>query len=489
MTSYELIPSVEGVNDSAPSPGSTIKNLLLGVSFAAVALVGFLEFYGDATPYGPEPRMPEPTGEVWPSVLYSSLVTVGSPTDTLKKHMPALDAPERPSNTAQAMESGWEEIPDSECVPELGYPWAFDGAITSSAPVTLYFSKGEDGYGVLTGIGVHYFDDSAPAESVQQGIFTKGTKYDTINMAFRDPSDDVCAEGLAATNSNPVVDILKSDGDRIHVPLTADDAETASWRKGFCLPGMGTHWAYDVVGGKEITWKAENLFPVQPMYHSTNGTLNGILFSATKKMQIWSESCPLPLRGLGGPTWEADMAACMPTSNMWDSGTGLDGSFSKNVLQMCANFYPIFDPVCPGFDVETMATMHFFLVPDPDFCGHNPAAPKAASTAATPATSTLAPTATTPAASTLAPTAAAPAAYLKKYTKKWPNCQNISCFPAKKTIVEAEEECNSNSNCSGFSFRNGALLGDGCLKTCGSNEAATGYGNGSYDYYEKSATL
>lgn len=78
--------------------------------------------------------------------------------------------------------------------------------------------------------------------------------------------------------------------------------------------------------------------------------------------------------------------------------------------------------------------------------------------------------------------------YLKKYTKKWPNCDQNRCSIGWSTLDKYVDACNEWSDCSGFSFstgKSGADKGWGCLKYCGEIESSKGYGSGSHDFYEK----
>jgi len=76
--------------------------------------------------------------------------------------------------------------------------------------------------------------------------------------------------------------------------------------------------------------------------------------------------------------------------------------------------------------------------------------------------------------------------YVKKYTRKWPNCENIECADPS-TNDNMKSMCDQYANCSGFSFSTGVEngIGNGCLKKCGNNEGSNGYGSGTHDYWEK----
>lgn len=71
----------------------------------------------------------------------------------------------------------------------------------------------------------------------------------------------------------------------------------------------------------------------------------------------------------------------------------------------------------------------------------------------------------------------------KKYSKRWPHCDNIMCMSG--TLSQFREECVDK--CDGFSFTAGSTgRGSGCLKydCAGSDEGRKGYGETSHDYWE-----
>jgi len=80
--------------------------------------------------------------------------------------------------------------------------------------------------------------------------------------------------------------------------------------------------------------------------------------------------------------------------------------------------------------------------------------------------------------------------YTKKYTEKWPNCENLLCMCGTKTRFTST--CNQ-LGCSGFSFPTGVNgpdgVGCGCLKNCGNDDSFAGYGYGTHDYWENTATF
>ena len=92
----------------------------------------------------------------WPTVLYSSILSglnrYKGTGELGVMATPGLAPAGRPTTTKEARPNGWKPL-QKECVPNLGYPWAFNGKITDGAPVTLYYSKETKKHdGVLTGM-------------------------------------------------------------------------------------------------------------------------------------------------------------------------------------------------------------------------------------------------------------------------------------------------------------------------------------------------
>jgi len=306
----------------------------------------------------------------WPSEVYSAF---GSYLNEYKGDGtlglgpgPGLPTTGRPTTTKEATENGWAPI-NKECVPELGYPWGFNGEITDGAPVTLYYSKEtkQNGDGVLTGIAVHYFDDSAP-ENMIGSIFSKGEDYDTIRVAFRDKDTDVCGGGSLPSNE-PSIAVLLADGSgRKSIPVTKDAAEASGeWAKGSCLDGMGTHWWHDIETGSDLSYEVKNLFPIAPMYDTKDGSFNAILFTAGKQMQKWDSDCGI-LKFMETPK----TPECASKTNMWDGGTpGLRQEIVPPFF-MCSNFCGATCSSLTGAagDPAMFATMHWYFVKDATTC-------------------------------------------------------------------------------------------------------------------------
>mmetsp|Transcript_8846 Transcript_8846/g.10121 ORF Transcript_8846/g.10121 Transcript_8846/m.10121 type:complete len:373 (+) Transcript_8846:55-1173(+) len=303
----------------------------------------------------------------WPLVLYSSFLSgfneyKGTGDLGVMISAPAPAVPwqpvGRPTTTKEAAANGWKPL-QKECVPNLGYPWAFDGKITDGAPVTLYYSKEtKQNDGLLTGMAVHYYDNAAP-DTMIGSEFVKGDDYDTLQVAFYDKNTDMCGGGLL---NKPSFAVLLVDGKgRKSIPMTEDAAKSSDWVKEACLNGMGLHYWTDIKHGSNLSFEAENLFPIAPMYNQKDGSLNGIMFVAAKQMQRWDiEKCGYKVN---------PKSVCLTKTNMWDYSTlgQLEKPSEKYPDQatMCANF-------CGGTCEDlltgatgsppTYSTMHWFFV-------------------------------------------------------------------------------------------------------------------------------
>jgi len=298
----------------------------------------------------------------WPTEVYSAL---GSSSNAYKGtgdlSSGTIQSTGRPTTTTEATTNGWASI-QKECVPNLGYPWAFDGKITDGAPVTLYYSKETKKHdGVLTGMAVHYYDNVAP-DTMIGSQFVKGDDYDTLQVAFYDKKSDVCGTGSL---NEPSIALLSANGKgRKSIPMTEDAANSSDWAKGACLNSMGVHYWTDVQHGSNLSFEADNLFPIAPMYNQQDGSLNGIMFVAAKPMQIWNiEKC-----GYMIPTPDNK---CLKKTNLWDGSP--QGLFEKPdpetypgaPFMMCANFC---EDTCQdrltgaAGSPPAYSTMHWFFV-------------------------------------------------------------------------------------------------------------------------------
>merc|ERR1719487_1116361 len=76
---------------------------------------------------------------------------------------------------------------------------------------------------------------------------------------------------------------------------------------------------------------------------------------------------------------------------------------------------------------------------------------------------------------------------VRKYQKKWPNCNNLRCFE-RLTLEDAHSVCLSHPACNGFTISSGTSnkeRGSGCYKTTCKDEGWNGYESGQDDYWTK----
>jgi len=307
----------------------------------------------------------------WPTVLYSSFLSSNNGykgTGELGYGSVYSGTTGRPITTKEAASNGWKPL-QKECVPNLGYPWAFDGKITDGAPVTLYYSKEtKKNVGVLTGMAVHYYDDVAP-DTMIGSEFLKGEDYDTLQVAFHDKNTDVCGVGPLFSNE-PYIALLLVDGNgRKHIPMTEDAAKASGeWAKGSCLKDMGIHWWNDIENGSNLSFEAKYLFPIAPMYNATTGSLHGIMFVAAKFMQNWD------IKSCGVNPFSKESLNCRKKTNLWDVNPM--GLLEKKAgpFYMCDNFC---GDTCEdkltgaAGSPPSYSTMHWFFVNKEDIgtCG------------------------------------------------------------------------------------------------------------------------
>ena len=71
--------------------------------------------------------------------------------------------------------------------------------------------------------------------------------------------------------------------------------------------------------------------------------------------------------------------------------------------------------------------------------------------------------------------------YATKNAGKWPDCSNIQCFD-RSTLSEMQASCDGFTECSGFTFRQDATVGDGCLKDC-NPVLSEAYDDGPYAFW------
>jgi hypothetical protein len=273
-----------------------------------------------------------------------------------------------PTNTDDAPAGDWVKTGEP-CDPKLGESYRRNGGSrTEMDPQTLYFTPALDGTpGIFSGIAVDFY--GYVEENLIEGYFgdekvepDSGKTYHTLSVAFRDYDEhDLCDTSEPITHTDLERITIAPHLAAENLPLKETDSELVSdWTEGSCIIGMGFHWAKDVTGN-EITWLAENLVPIVPMYNSHTGDFQALFFLSTIKRQIWREGCALDFGDLTQPC-TADI------NNSWDRTPGL---FEENDplkgTFMCSNFCG--DCQFSGSPDGMYATIHYmFASPAEEDC-------------------------------------------------------------------------------------------------------------------------
>ena len=354
--SYGSIPTSSSSAGASGEKGKSSKNTI----FAAlgVIVVGLFVFLGgngsseETVTVAPSASVtdivsPAPDAKHWPGVLQK---IGGGVAD-----FPSLF----PTTTAEASDQGWTKT-DEACNPLLGEAWLLGGELSINSPATMYFTPEVGGVaGVVSGIEVDYYgsmqENLIGTYFSEEKTSSDGT-YHSLAVALR--SDDLCDTVNPATPGNAEYVAISPGLANQLVPTHEDSPELQSdYKEGACLMTMGYHWFQDVVGGAELTYEADNIVPVVPMYDSVDGTLNGIFFLATNAKQT-----------IGSGKYDG---------NFWDRSPGLSQANNKldGTNPFCTN-------LCGGCQFTgseggMFTTMHWFFkttfsTPDnPDFeaCG------------------------------------------------------------------------------------------------------------------------
>lgn len=279
------------------------------------------------------------SGEPWPS------------------HFIKLGMLYQPMDTTEAKEKGWKPSGE-DCVPSLGEPWIYGDERSANTSSTFFYTPAVgDVPGVLSGIEVDYYnynEEKLIAEFFSEERTSKDGSYYSIAVALRDSSkQDLC--DTTSTVAYPNEEYLAIDPDKANklIPLSESSTDlTENYKEGACLPGMGNHWETDIVGGKDLTYEAGNLFPVVPMYNSSDGTINGIFFMIPQRKQFWLPGC----NAFANPL-DPD---CLVEANFWDVGPGLT-EVNAPPFFFCSNFCG--ECQFSGSTDGMYATMHFFFRP------------------------------------------------------------------------------------------------------------------------------
>jgi len=129
--------------------------------------------------------------------------------------------------------------------------------------------------GQIAGFGVRVFD-AMPSNLIGQfwlPVSGQSNQFD-IFVTFR---ENMCS---TSWQSEPLGTVVRVNG-QFDVPLNSSAAQDAGWYAGNCIGKMGTHWAYDLsVGNNQMTWDANTMMPIMPMYLSHDyGEIHAVLIA------------------------------------------------------------------------------------------------------------------------------------------------------------------------------------------------------------------
>jgi len=376
--SYGAIPQDPDASSASAKRESSFNHkplIVLGITLVAgLGLIIRSGYFFDSAGTSPPPDAltdsivaPTDPAKHWPAGLFK----IGGILPSVAPPMPAPQ--EIPTDTINAATKGWVKI-DKPCNPLLGEEWLYGGERSLNISASVYFTpEVGDVAGVLSAIEVQYYgyiEENLVGTYFSEAKPSKDGWYHTLPIALRDgKAEDLCDTDTPVTPENsPYMVISPGMANKI-VPPTKDSPELISdWKEGACIQGMGFHWATDVETGPNLTYKAENMVPIVPMYSSVDRTINGIFFMATSRKQNWPEGCP------GKP-----FAPCAaPGLNMWDGSPGLTQVNAPH-FYMCSNFCG--DCQFTGAEDGMFTTMHWFFKntfsgPDQEKCdgsnGYNP---------------------------------------------------------------------------------------------------------------------
>jgi len=215
--------------------------------------------------------------------------------------------------------AGWTKHDGNGCDPALGFGWTEDeSGVTKRKPMKLYTTAGGQPSGV--GVVILSYYNEAPLPGSQQQWVTQeprvpGVEGTHIDVAFR--SGAIMCSGAVDSDKIGNTLIVNPKGMSKHIALTEDGVRSDGWHRGSCFDGMGWHNFLDTsLGNGQMSWKAENLFPVTTMYHE--GKLNAIFFTST----IDQVSIPVVATNGWEPKSLTDSEMCQ---NTCDSDCHFDG--------------------------------------------------------------------------------------------------------------------------------------------------------------------
>lgn len=179
-----------------------------------------------------------------------------------------------PITKTDALEAGWTAMGHA-CTKGLGWPMVLGGGDSKTDPITLYYTS----VGQLSSLSVRIYgavSQVAVSKGFIQPISGGGGM---VTLRFRDT--DPCA--MYNSSPMPIGDAVRIAS--LTIPNTASAAANASFTRGACISGMGRHYPRDMVTAPKMSWLAQNLFPLVPMYDATTGNLNAVFVASPTRQQ------------------------------------------------------------------------------------------------------------------------------------------------------------------------------------------------------------
>lgn len=231
-----------------------------------------------------------------------------------------------PLNLSAALSAGWS-AKNATCQPGLGVVYYHDGAASEAHPLGVAFNPNN---GELTGLQISV-TKAVPTALVKAGWWISDASVPagfkaTLSVGTRSVGDSCGSQAASGDNGDRLVVNPATGG--IKIPLTAMDAAGAGYFNGSCFAAMGWHAFRDLAAKPgQMTWNADTLTPIVPMYNGGDGRLNAIFFTV-----------PFVQNGLF-------------SSNGWDPIPLLNALQCKNTC----------DPNCTFANTWIWQTMHIFF--------------------------------------------------------------------------------------------------------------------------------
>ena len=259
-----------------------------------------------------------------------------------------------PTNAADAQTVGWYPHAGSSCIAGLGIKYSqTSNGPSKEKPISLYFTPA----GQVSGVGTVAFGKLSGAV-VDQGYWQSASvagKADAwrVDVGFRSPQ---------AACSNTVSEMLLGDRAVINpgsvaraLPLVQKGAIAEGYTTGSCIPSMGTHSFYDLVGKNgSMTWEAPNLMPIVPMYDENAGWKLNAIFFTTPFVQQSTQI----VFGVGNNQWEPTaLPNFLMCKNWCDKGCGWKDTHFWSTMHIYFS-----DPhkvTCPGVACENTQESKF----------------------------------------------------------------------------------------------------------------------------------